>query len=338
MVFLNFFILMIIMVIYSDVLAAYQRLSGNVNRTPVMQSRTLNRCLNAEVFLKCENFQRIGAFKFRGAFNALSLLPEDQKKKGVITHSSGNHAQAIALASQLLGIKAVIVMPKNSPAVKVNATKGYGAEVILCENTVESRQATTDALIAQFGYTLVHPYDNDNVIAGAGTAAYELLQDLPDLDLIIAPVGGGGFLSGTCIASKGFNPKIQIYAAEPFLADDAYQSLQAGTIRKNIGPPKTIADGLLTNLCDRTFKIIRENVNRIVRVTDEQIIDAMQFLWERMKIVVEPSGAVSLAALLSGEIDVIGKKVGVMISGGNLDLNAFFTQIRQVVHEREKLK
>lgn len=324
------------MVEYSDIISAYNQIKDYANRTPVLTSRTLNNLTKASIFLKCENFQRIGAFKFRGAFNALSRLSDDQKQKGVITHSSGNHAQAVALASQLLGIKAVIVMPKNSPQVKINATKGYGAEVVLCENTVEDRQNTTTALIKKYGFTLVHPFDNDHVIAGQGTATYELLQDNPNLDIIIAPVGGGGLLSGTTIAAKGFNPQIKIYGSEPVLADDAYRSFHSDSIQKNATTPKTIADGLLTQLCDRTFKIIKQNVEDIVLVTEEQIIEAMNFLWERMKIVVEPSGAVSLAAVLSGKIEIQGKKIGIIISGGNIDLNDFFTKIRSIVLERTK--
>jgi threonine dehydratase len=301
-----------------------------------MTSRTLNTRVNAKIYCKCENFQRIGAFKFRGAMNALTQLSQDQKKRGVITHSSGNHAQAIALAAQLLGTHAVIVMPKNSPQVKINATQGYGAEIVLCEPTIQARQSTTENLIQIHGYTLIHPYDNDQVICGQGTATLELLEEIPDLDIIVGPIGGGGLLSGTCIAAKGYNSKILIYGAEPLLADDAFQSLQAGRIIPNPSTPKTIADGLLTNLCERTYNILHQNVSQIIRVTEDQILEAMQFLWERMKIIVEPSGAVSLAAMMSNSTLVPKKKVGVILSGGNVDLNTFFTQLRDIVKIREK--
>ena len=316
------------MVSFEDIKDAYVRIGSIVNRTPVMTSRTLNERLGAEVFVKCENFQRIGAFKFRGAINALSKLTEEQKKKGVITHSSGNHAQAIALAGKLLGIKTVIVMPDVSPQVKVNATKGYGAEVVFCTADVKSRAETTNKLIEQYGYTMIHPFNNDDVIAGQGTAALELLQDYPEIQIIVAPVGGGGLLSGTSIAAKGFNPEIKVYAAEPERVNDAYRSLKAGTIQTN-ETTKSIADGLLTNLSERTFGYIKKNVEEIITVSESEIIDAMQFLWERMKIVVEPSGAVSVASLLSGKLDIKGKKVGVIISGGNVDLGFFFTELRK---------
>ncbi len=321
------------MIQYSDIQDAYNRIKGIANKTPVMTSRTLNAQLNASVFFKCENFQRMGAFKFRGAYNAISQLTTTQKKKGIITHSSGNHAQAVALASQILGIKATIVMPKNSPQVKVNATRGYGAEVVFCESTLASREETTNKLIAQHGFYLVHPYDNDNVICGQGTAALELLMEVGTLDAIFAPVGGGGLLSGTAIAAKGFNPKIKVYAAEPKNADDAFRSIQAGKILTN-DHPNTIADGLRTNLCDRTFNIIRQNVDQIVTVTEQEILRAMRFLWERMKIVVEPSGAVSLAGILSGRVSTNGQKIGVILSGGNVDLEDFFSILEKKIEPK----
>ncbi|WP_457558197.1 threonine ammonia-lyase [Candidatus Harpocratesius sp.] len=312
------------MITYQKIQQAYQRIKSEINHTPVMTSRMLNKELGAEIYFKCENYQRIGAFKFRGAFNAISQLSPEQKKLGVITHSSGNHAQAVALAASLLNISATIVMPKNSPKVKINATQNtYGARVVLCENTVQSRQETCQRIIENEGQTLIHPYDNDEIIAGAGTAAYELLLDINDLDIIITPVGGGGLLSGTCIAAKGFNQKCKIYAGEPLNADDAYRSLISGKIQNNRNP-KTIADGLRTNLCQRTFQIIKNNVNGIICVSESEIISAMRFLWERMKLVVEPSSAVPLAALKTGEIEIKDKKIGVILSGGNVDLNAFF--------------
>lgn len=316
------------MVTYDDILAAQQRIAGVINKTPVMTSRTLNARLGAEIFFKCENFQRIGAFKFRGAFNTVSQLGPEEKARGVITHSSGNHAQALALAARTAGIKAVIVMPKWSPLVKVNATRDtYGAEVVLCENTIEARHQTTAQLIDRHNYTLVHPYDNDNIICGAGTAALELLQEVGDLDFLFAPVGGGGLLSGSALAARGFSPRIKVYGCEPKLVDDASRSLKAGQIMTN-RQIDSIADGLLTHLCERTFAIIRQNVEDIVTVSEEEILGAMRWLWERMKMVVEPSGAVSLAAVLSGQVQLEKHRLGIIISGGNIDLDGFFTLLQ----------
>jgi len=319
------------MVDYSDILAAYDRIKDAVNKTPVIASRTLNDLTKAEIYLKCENFQRIGAFKMRGAFNMISQLTEKQKAKGIITHSSGNHAQAVALSAKVLGIKATIVMPVTAPQVKVNATRDtYGAEVVFCENTVKARQGTTEKLIEKHGYTLIHPYDSDRVIAGAGTAAYELFHQVSGLSVVFAPVGGGGLLSGTSIAVKGFHPENKVYAVEPENVDDAYRSLKSGRIETN-RTMNSIADGLLTNLSERTFAIIRKNVDQIITVSEQEIIDAMRFLWERMKIVVEPSGACSLAGVLSGQIQIENKKVGVIISGGNIDLNDFFNLMQKKI-------
>ena len=319
------------MVTYQDIQEAYDRISSEINHTPVMTSRTLNSMLNAQLYLKCENFQRIGAFKFRGAYNAISQLSDDQKSKGVITHSSGNHAQAVALTSKILGIRATIVMPEVSPQVKINATREtYGADVVLCENTVESRHETCASIMAKGGQTLIHPFDNDNIITGAGTAAYELLQGIPDLDIVIAPVGGGGLLSGTSIACKGFNSAIRVLAAEPELADDAKRSFYSGEIEFNQNP-NTIADGLRTHLCPRTFAIIRSNVENIVTVKESEILQAMQFIWERLKIVIEPSSAVPLAALLTKKIAVENLKVGLIISGGNIDLTEFFSLLKKTI-------
>ena len=269
----------------------------------------------------------------RGAYNAVSQLSEEERRRGVVTHSSGNHAQALSLAARLLGVKAVVVMPRNSPQVKVNATRDtYGAEVVFCENTVQSRYETTERLIEGHGYTLVHPYDDDRVIAGAGTAALELLQDQNALEIVVAPVGGGGLLSGTSITAKGFNAKVQVYGVEPSLVDDAYRSFRSGKVESNTRTD-TIADGLRTNLSQRTLNYIRTNVENIVLVSEREILDAMQFLWERMKLVVEPSGAVSLAAILTGRIHVKGKKVGVIVSGGNIDTGEFFALLAQRMHE-----
>jgi len=318
------------MISYEDVKNAYERIKNIVNHTPILTSRTLNNKVKAHVVLKCENFQRVGAFKFRGAYNAISQLSEEKKEKGIITHSSGNHAQAVALAAKLLNIQATIVMPNTSPMCKVNATRiTYGAEVVFCQNSLKSRHTTTEKLIQKNGFTLIHPYDNDVVIAGAGTAALELLDEEPDLDVIIAPVGGGGLLSGSSIAAKGFNPNIIVYGAEPMNADDAYRSFHSGQVEIN-EDPDTIADGLRTNLCEKTLQIIRKNVSEIFLVSEHDIIEAMEFVWTRMKIIIEPSSAVPIAAILSGKVPIENKKVGIIISGGNFNLSEFFDEFRKL--------
>ncbi|UCC21381.1 MAG: pyridoxal-phosphate dependent enzyme [Promethearchaeota archaeon] len=302
---------------------AFQRINGIANKTPVMTSRTLNMLFKSDIYFKCENFQRVGAFKFRGAFNTLSLLSEKQKERGVITHSSGNHAQAIALAASLLGIKATIVMPRGAPGNKINATKGYGVHVVFCDNTLKSRNKTTQEIIKKERSILIHPYDNDNIINGQGTVAYELIKEVGSLDIVIAPLGGGGLLCGTALAAKGLCSNISVIGVEPSLADDALRSLKAGYIIPS-DYPNTIADGLRTSLCERTFDIIRTYVDDVVTVSEIEIINAMKFLWERMKIIVEPSGAVSLAAILSKKVIAENKKIGIIISGGNIDLKPFF--------------
>nr|MDO8083823.1 threonine/serine dehydratase [Candidatus Sigynarchaeum springense] len=320
------------MISLAEIEDAYKRIKDTINKTPVMTSRTLDDRVGAKVFCKCENFQRMGAFKMRGAFNTISQLSNEEKAKGVITHSSGNHAQALALSARILGVKAVVVMPKGSPQVKIDATRGYGAEVVLCENTLASREETTNKLIAEHGYTLVHPYNNDDIIRGAGTAAYELIKEVGNLDLVFCPVGGGGLLSGTSIATKGLCPASKVIAVEPKNADDAFKSFQAGKVIEN-KTTNTIADGLRTNLCERTFAIIRQNVDQVILVKEHEIVGAIRFLWERMKIVVEPSGAVSLAGLLSGQVAVEGKRVGVILSGGNIDLGEFFHLLQSRISE-----
>lgn len=306
-----------------DIRDAHTRIQEHIVKTPIMTSTTVDRIIQKSVFFKCENFQRVGAFKYRGALNAISLLSDEDKSKGVVTHSSGNHAQALALAATTLGVKATIVMPKNSPQVKVNATRGYGANIVFCENTVTSRVETAKDLVEEFGYTLVHPYNDERIIAGAGTAALELMDECGTLDAVFAPVGGGGFLSGTAIAVKGLSPRTQVIAGEPENADDAFRSFQDGIIYPSINP-NTIADGLRTNLGDITFRVIQEHVDRIVTVSETEILQAMRLLWERMKLVVEPSGAVSLAALLKVADTLRGNRIGVLISGGNVDLDMFF--------------
>jgi len=315
---------------FKKVEEAYKRINEIASPTPVMTSSTLNRTTSSECFFKCENFQKTGTFKFRGAFNALSQLSPKQKMKGVITHSSGNHAQALALAAKLQRIKAVTVMPENAPPVKVAATKGYGAEIVICGSHLTDRERTVRSLIEKHGYTLIHPYNDLKIIAGAGTAAYELIKETGKLDYIFSPVGGGGLLSGTAIATKGLLPSCRVIGVEPKNADDAFQSFKAGRIIP-VRNPNTIADGLRTSLGNHTFKIIKEKVDQIITVSEQEIMDAMQFIWERMKMVVEPSGAVSLAGALSNRIDVESKRAGIIISGGNIDLTEFFARIRQLV-------
>jgi threonine dehydratase len=307
---------------------AYERISGIICRTPVMTSSTLDQMLRGKCFIKCENFQRTGAFKFRGALNALSRLSPEQKGRGVITHSSGNHAQALALAAKLTGVKAVIVMPRDASVVKLAATKNYGAVIVLCGSRPVDREEAVKPLIREFGYTFIHPSNDLNIIAGAGTAAYELIKEVGKLDYIFCPVGGGGLLSGTAIAAKGLLPSSKVIGVEPKNADDAYQSLRAGKIIQ-VSKPDTIADGLRTSLGNNTFRIIRRSVDRIVTVSEEEIVDAMQFLWERMKLVVEPSGAVALAGVLAGDLDLSSRRAGVIASGGNVDVTSFFDRIRR---------
>ena len=314
------------MVDLSDIETAYTRIKGIANKTPVMTSRTIDEMLNISIHFKCENFQRAGAFKFRGAYNTVAQLGPEEQERGVIAHSSGNHAQALALAAKLLKIHCVIVMPENSAKVKIDATRGYGAEVVMCGPKLEDREGTTIKLIAEHGYTLIHPYDNENIIAGAGTAAYELIKEAGELDIIFCPIGGGGLISGTSIAAKSLQPEIKIIGVEPENVDDAYRSFTAGKLIPNTSI-NTIADGLRTSLSDRTFNYIQAHVDRIITVSEQEIIDAMQLLWERMKLIVEPSGAVSLAGLLSTQIEVERKKIGVILSGGNIDLSTFFKQM-----------
>lgn len=304
---------------YQDILKAAERISGYAHKTPVLQSSFFNQISGADIYFKCENFQKIGAFKFRGAFNAISKLSREDGKKGIITHSSGNHAQAVALASKINGYKATIVMPKNAPKVKINAVRDYGAEIVFCETTIESRQATTDQIISETGATFIHPFNNADVIAGQGTSAKELLEEIPDLDLIIAPIGGGGLISGTTIMAKSKNPEIDVVGAEPELADDAFRSFQAGSIQPVLRTD-SIADGLRTSLGDLTFQIIQDKLDDIITVSEENIIREMRRVWERMKIIIEPSSAVPISALLKSKENFSGKKIGVILTGGNVDV------------------
>lgn len=302
-----------------DIKTAAERIKPYIHRTPVMTNESLNQKVGAQVFMKCENLQKVGAFKFRGASNAVWSLTEEEAAKGVVTHSSGNHAQALALAAKMRGIPAYIVMPSNAPQVKKNAVAGYGGQITFCEPTLEARESTMESIRQRTGASVVHPYDNERVIAGQGTAALELLEDVPDLDVIITPVGGGGLLSGTSIAATETKRGIRVMAAEPEMADDAFRSMQAGRIIPSVNP-KTVADGLLTSLGALTFPIIKERIEQIVTVSEAGIIEAMKFVWERAKIVIEPSAATVIAVMWEKKIDLTGLKVGVILSGGNVDL------------------
>ena len=305
---------------FADVVAASERLQGVAHRTPVLRSTTANALLGAELFFKCENLQRMGAFKFRGGYNTLAQFSPEQKKRGVLAFSSGNHAQAIALSARILGIPAAIVMPEDAPAAKLAATRGYGAEVITYDRFTEDREAISQRIASERGMTLVPPYNHPHVIAGQGTAAMELLQEVPDLDYLFAPLGGGGLLSGTLLSAKALAPNCKVYGVEPEAGNDAQQSLRKGEIVK-IATPKTIADGAQTQaLGDITFAIIRRDVTDIITANDAQLVETMRFYAERMKIVVEPTGALSLAGARHGGIDLKGKRVGFIISGGNVDL------------------
>ena len=303
-----------------DIQQAAERIKPYAHRTPVLTNEGLNQRVGAQVYLKCENFQKVGAFKFRGACNAVYSLSDEEAARGVCTHSSGNHAQALALAARMRGIPAYIVMPNNAPSVKKNAVAGYGGQITFCEPTLEARESTLERIRLETGANVVHPYNDERVIAGQGTAALELLSDVPDLDVIIAPVGGGGLLSGTVIAAKGIKPGIRVIAGEPEMADDAYRSLQAGHLLPSANP-KTIADGLLTSLGSITFPIVRERVEQIITVSEAGIVAAMKFVWERVKIVIEPSSAVAVGVLWEKKIDLSGLKVGIILSGGNVDLD-----------------
>ena len=304
---------------FDDVQEAAARLAGLVHHTPVLTCSSLNERLGAQIFCKCENFQRAGAFKFRGASNAVMSLSDAEARQGVATHSSGNHGAALALAARLRGVPARIVMPANAPQSKKASVAGYGGTIVYCEPTQEAREATLEAVVRDTGAAFVHPYDNAKVIAGQGTAALELCAEVPELDLILAPVGGGGLVSGTALTAAARSPGTQIVAAEPAAADDAYRSLVAGKILP-ANYPNTVADGLRTSLGNLTFAIIQRYVAQIVTVSEDAIVAAMRYVWERMKIVIEPSSAVPIAALLGDRLHVSGKRVGVILTGGNVDL------------------
>ncbi|MCR9265238.1 MAG: threonine/serine dehydratase [Flavobacteriaceae bacterium] len=298
----------------------HERIKPFIHNTPVLTSRLIDQMVGASVFFKCENFQRMGAFKMRGAANAIMQLPKALQQKGVVTHSSGNFAQALSLAAQSLGVKAFIVMPKSAPQVKKNAVKGYGGIVVECESTLEAREKEAQKIEEELGATFIHPSNDDAVILGQGTACKELLEEQSELDYVFAPVGGGGLIAGTALAAHYFGNSCKVIGGEPLEADDAYRSLKSGTIETNIST-NTIADGLRTHLGDRNFPIIQRYVDHITRVTEDEIVAAMQILWERLKIVCEPSSAVAFAATLKEKELLKGKKIGIIISGGNVDVN-----------------
>lgn len=302
----------------SDIQSAHSRIRPFIHFTPVMSSQQLNKLFDCELFFKCENFQKVGAFKFRGAANAVLSLTDEEKRKGVVTHSSGNHAAALALAARMNGVKANIVMPANAPVVKKNAVAGYGAEITFCKPTLQAREENTRIIMEKTGATLIHPYDNYNVICGQGTAALELLEEKNDLEIVVAPIGGGGLMSGTSTCVKGINKGILVIGAEPLNANDAFRSFTTGILTPSVNP-LTVADGLLTSLSELTFSIIRKNVDEILTVKEESIIECMLLVWERMKIIIEPSSATVLAVIKENPEKFRGKKIGLIISGGNVD-------------------
>lgn len=298
---------------------AYTRILPYIHRTPVMTNQSINEIAGCELFFKCENFQKIGAFKARGGLNALLSLPEAQRAKGVVTHSSGNHAQAVAMAAKIAGVPAYIVMPKTAPEVKKKAVAGYGAQITFCEPTQQSREENAARIQEETGATFISPYNDYSVITGQATCARELIEDQTGLDAIIAPVGGGGLMAGTALSAHYLAPEIKVFAGEPEGAKDTYLSMQAGEITK-VPNPKSIADGLLASMGEKNFAIIKELVEDVFLVTDDEIVGAMRLVWERMKIIIEPSCAVPVAALLKNKAQFKGQKVGVILTGGNVDL------------------
>jgi threonine dehydratase len=300
--------------------AAHERIKPYIHHTPVLTSASIDEIAGCSLFFKCENFQKVGAFKSRGAMNAALKLSTEQLKKGIATHSSGNHAQALARAAKILGVKSYIVMPRTAPEIKKRGVRGYGGEIFECEPTLESRETTLAEVIRKTGATEIHPFNNFDVMEGQATCAKEFFKEAPALDFLLTPVGGGGLLSGTALVAKYFSPQTIVIAGEPELADDAYRSMKSGKI-ENALPPNSIADGLLTSLGDKTFPVIHENVKEVITVSEEEIIAAMRLVWERMKIIVETSCAVPLAAVLKNKSKFAGKTVGIIFSGGNVDLN-----------------
>ncbi len=302
----------------SSILAAHERIRSHVHRTPVMTSASVDEIAGCHLFFKCENFQKVGAFKARGAMNAILKLSPELRAKGVATHSSGNHAQAIARAAKLLGVPSFIVMPRTAPEIKKRGVRGYGGQIFECEPTLAAREATLEEVIRKTGATEIHPFNNYDVMEGQATCAKELFDEVPSLDFLLAPVGGGGLLSGTALATRYFSPTTTLIAAEPAGSDDTFRSLKSGKIEP--AQSNTIADGLLTTLGTKTFPIIHDLVKEVITVTDDEIVHAMRMLWERLKIVVEPSAAVPFAAVLKEKSRFAGKRVGIILSGGNVDL------------------
>jgi threonine dehydratase len=314
--------------VFQDVVAASCRIRGHANRTPVMTSRTINSEFDADVFFKCENFQRSGAFKFRGAFNALSRFDAHQRRAGVVAFSSGNHAQAVALSASLLGIPATIVMPHDAPAVKVAATQGYGGKVVVYDRYKEDREQIGRDLAEKHGLTLIPPYDHPDVVAGQGTAAMELFEEVGSLDALFVCLGGGGLLAGSALSARALAPRCKVYGVEPEAGNDGQQSFRAGHI-VHIDTPKTIADGAQTQqLGEFTFPIIRADVEDVLTVSDPQLVDCMRFLATRMKMVVEPTGCLGFAAARESKAHLRNQKIGVLISGGNIDIERFCTLLK----------
>ena len=314
---------------WEDIQAAHERIAPRIHRTPVLRSASLDAMAGVQLFFKCENLQKTGSFKIRGAANAILSLPESEAKKGIVTHSSGNHAAAVACAAAWRSVPAWIVMPKNAPAVKCRAVEGYGGRISYCEPLVSARKEMAARIQAETGAVMVHPYDDDRIIAGQATAAKELFEEVPELDAVFAPVSGGGLLSGTSLSAKQLRPGIRVYGCEPARADDAYRSLRSGTLQ-SMEESDTIADGLRASLAPRTFAILRRNISGVLLVTEEEIVAATRLIWERMKIIVEPSSAIALAPLLKpgaarelfGDADGEAVKAGILLSGGNVDLGA----------------
>ena len=302
--------------------AAANRIAPYIHNTPIMTCKSINELYGLDLYFKCENFQKIGAFKIRGGMNASLQLTKEQLEKGVATHSSGNHAQALAFAAKMLGIKAYIVMPESSPQVKVNAVRGYGAEVTICASNQAARESTLEGIVERTGATFIHPYDNDEVITGQATCVKEMIESIPEIDIVVTPVGGGGLLSGTCLGAHYFKPGLKVYAGEPEGAADAVLSFRSGKVEK--APfVNTIADGLMTTLSERTLEIIKAHVTDIILVSEDEIKAALRLVYERMKIIIEPSCAVPLAAVLKNADLFKGKKVGIILTGGNVDLSKF---------------
>ena len=305
-----------------DVIAASKRIEGHGHRTPILTNKTIDELTGKKIFFKCENFQKIGAFKFRGGWNTISSLSEKEASNGVCTHSSGNHAQAVAYAAMKRNIPAYIVMPRNAPKVKIQAVEGYNAKITLCEPTLKARRETLEKIAKKTGAYVVHPFNEPKVIAGQGTSAMEMIEDIGNLDAICAPIGGGGLMSGTCIAARSMLPNVRLFGAEPKGADDAYQSLKKGKLIPQ-NNPKTICDGLLTSMGENTWNILKDHLEDIITVSDDEIVTAMKLIWERMKIIIEPSCATPLAAVLTPEFRELEniETIGIILTGGNVDLS-----------------